>query len=807
MSKMNIITTYRTLMAGGALLSIAAMSLSAGAMAQESAQTGMGDGEIIVTANKREQRISDVGLAITALSGDALKSQHVTTLSDLAATIPGLSYTPSANQTPVYTLRGVGFYESTLAAYPTTSVYLDEVGLPFPALTTHANFDIERVEVLKGPQGTLFGQNSTGGAINFIAAKPTSSFEAGGDLSWGRFNRVEANAYVSGPLSDTVRARLAVTGARSDDWQYSYTRPDKTGAAKYYGARILVDWDATERLSFNLSANAWRDQSDPQAPQYQTLLSQNPATTPQELRDLPFPPHDPRVADWNPDRRDPFADNRMFQGALRANWEVAEDVTLTSITSYADLKVNQGFETDGTIFNNDDFFSVDGRIKSFNQEVRISNSGSAQLRWVVGGNYERSKVNELQANDFSESAFAAVYGFTGGYARSNQKMRNLAAFANLEYDFAERFTVKGGLRYTSAKRTSANCLLGFDDGTLAAAQYGAGAAIMLGYVPIPGYTPTGVVLSPEANGCLSLDNVTSDGTPADYHSGEYHGTLKEDNVAWRVGLDFKPNSNSMIYANIARGYKAGSFPTASAATYEQFLPVKQESLTSYEMGFKLSADDRVWQLEGAAFYYQYSDKQLRSKIIDPLFGVLDSLINVPKARMIGGEMELTLRPVRGLTLGATGSILDSKITRYIGLDTAGNSVDYNGAVIPYTPKYQVRLTGDYNWEMGAVAPFVGFSVSARSKAYSNIGGSKALVVTPDFASSVPVDKSYTLPGYALVDLRGGIAAADGSWRVTLFGKNIFNKYYVTNIYTDYDTIARFAGQPATWGITLSMKTK
>lgn len=804
---MNIISTYRALKTGVALISVATAMISTNAIAQEVAETAAGDGEIIVTANKREQRITDVGLAITALSGDALKSQQVTTLSDLAATIPGLSYTPSANQTPVYTLRGVGFYETTLAAYPTTSVYLDEVGLPFPALTTHANFDIERVEVLKGPQGTLFGQNSTGGAINFIAAKPTSVLEAGGDLSWGRFNRVEANAYVSGPLSDTVRARLAVTGARSDDWQYSYTRPDKTGAAKYYGARILVDWDATERLTFNLSGNAWRDQSDPQAPQYQTLLSQSPTTTPQELRDLPFPPFDPRAADWNPDRRDPFADNRMLQGAVRANWEVADDVTVTSITAYADLKVNQGFETDGTIFNNDDFFSVDGRIKSFNQELRISNSGSAQFRWVVGGNYERSRGDELQANDFSDSAFAQIFGFTGSGPRSNQKMRNLAAFANLEYDIVDRLTVKGGLRYTSAKRTSDNCMLGFDDGTLAAAQYDAATAIVLGFVPIPGYTPTGVVLPPEANGCLSLDNVTSDGTPADYHSGEYHGTLKEDNVAWRVGLDFKPNSNTMLYANVARGYKAGSFPTASGATYEQFLPVKQESLTSYELGFKLSSDDRSWQLEGAGFYYQYSDKQLRSKIIDPVFGVLDSLVNIPKARMIGGELELTVRPVRGLTLGATGSILDSKITSYTGLDTAGGSVDYNGAVIPYTPKYQVRLTGDYKWDLGSVSPFVGASVSARSKAYSNIGGSQALVITPDFASSVPADKTYTLPGYTLVDLRGGIEAADGAWRVTLFGKNIFNKYYVTNIYTVYDTIARFTGQPATWGISLSVKTR
>lgn len=271
------------------------------AQAQTADRGAESDGgtEIIVTANKREQSINKVGLAITALSGDALKSQNIVSLGDLANSIPGLSYAPSATQTPVYTLRGVGFYETSMAAYPTTSVYVDQVPLPFPALSTHANFDLERVEVLKGPQGTLFGQNSTGGAINFIAAKPTETFEAGGDISYGRFNRIEGTAYVSGPLSDTLRARLAITGAHADDWQRSYTRDDKLGEVNYFGARLLLDWTPLDTLDIEINLNGWRDKSDPQAPQYQTLLSQSPATTVQALRDYPFAPFNARAADWS----------------------------------------------------------------------------------------------------------------------------------------------------------------------------------------------------------------------------------------------------------------------------------------------------------------------------------------------------------------------------------------------------------------------------------------------------------------------------------------------------------------------------
>src|SRR5690606_34330373 len=130
---------------------------------------------------------------------------------DFANQVPGLVYSPSTTNTPIFTLRGVGFNESSLGVYPATSLYLDEAPLPFPVMASHTGFDLERVEVLKGPQGTLFGQNSTGGAINFIAAKPTEDFQAGGDLSYGRFDRVEMNGFVSGALTDSLNGRLAVT--------------------------------------------------------------------------------------------------------------------------------------------------------------------------------------------------------------------------------------------------------------------------------------------------------------------------------------------------------------------------------------------------------------------------------------------------------------------------------------------------------------------------------------------------------------------------------------------------------------------
>ncbi|MGD9810302.1 MAG: TonB-dependent receptor [Sphingobium sp.] len=761
-------------------------------------------GEIVVTANKREQSINKVGLAITAVSGDTLRSQNIVSLADIATTVPGLSYTPSATSTPVYTLRGVGFYETTLAAYPTVSVYVDQIPLPFPALTTHSNFDLERVEVLKGPQGTLFGQNSTGGAINFIAAKPTATFAAGGDLTYGRFNRLEGNAYISGPLTNTLTARLAVTGARADDWQYSYTRKDTTGKVGYYGGRLTLDWKPTDRLNFELTLTGWRDRTDPQAPQYQTLLSQSPGTTVQAVRDYPFAPFNARAADWSPGTP-PRADNRFFQPSLRANWEIGDNLILTTITSYADYKQKQVEESDGTALRVDDFYVDDGFIKSFNQEIRLADAGRTRLRWVVGANYEDSHAFQNQKLDFSQISTAPIFGYTGSAQYSDQKMRNYAFFGNAEYEVNEKFTVKAGARYTNARRTAAICTSDPGDGTFSRVFHSLANAIQSGAVPVAGFTPTGKVVPPIGSGCAPLDNTIVDGTPSTYLPGEFRGKLQEHNVSWRAGIDYKPSRQLLLYVNVAKGYKAGSYPIASAATFQQFLPVTQESLLSYEGGFKFFTSDRKLQVTGAGFYYDYSNKQLRSKIIDPIFGILDSLTNIPKSHVYGGEIELAYRPIEGLTLGASGSWLESKVTDFVGFNTAGGTVNFAGAVIPYTPKYQVRFTGDYSWRWGSAKPFIGASVSMRSMAQANIGGAKGLVLTSDFASSVPVADTYKINGYTLVDLRAGASFDEGKYTVTVFGKNVFNKYYVTNIYTDYDTIDRFAGAPATYGVTVAMK--
>jgi iron complex outermembrane recepter protein len=163
-------------------LGVSATALGQQAETQPPASPAASGGleEVVVTANKREERLENVGLTVTALSGSELQEQHIVSLQDIAAAVPGLAYSNTTTNTPIFTLRGIGYNGNSLGAYPAVSVYMDEAPLPLPVMTSHSAYDLQRIEVLKGPQGTLFGENSTGGAINYIAAKPTNHFEAGG---------------------------------------------------------------------------------------------------------------------------------------------------------------------------------------------------------------------------------------------------------------------------------------------------------------------------------------------------------------------------------------------------------------------------------------------------------------------------------------------------------------------------------------------------------------------------------------------------------------------------------------------------
>ena len=421
--------------------------------------------EIVVTANKRSEPIDKVGMTISAFSGATLQAQGINNVADLAEIVPGLTYARSNTGTPVYTLRGVGFYETSLAAYPAVSVYVDQVPLPFPLLTSHTTLDIERVEVLKGPQGTLFGQNSTGGAINFIAAKPTDVFAAGWDLTYGRFNRTAIEGFISGPVSSTLAMRVAVSEETGSDWQKSYTRDDSLGAMHVFNGRVIADWKPLDALRFEFNVNGWVDKSDPQAAQFYKLDIQIPAAAPAALVNYPVAPENARSADWGPAR--PTGDQTLFQASIRTEYDVSKDATITSLTSYVHGTRDDVLEPDGMAIDGYGFLPV-GSINSLSEELRIANSSADPLRYTLGGMFEHQQVLDNGVLTYGDSSLARAYGFADNGLVSNQVMTNVAGFGNLDFDVTETNTLKVGARFTQSNRKDLGCAYDPGDGNIAA---------------------------------------------------------------------------------------------------------------------------------------------------------------------------------------------------------------------------------------------------------------------------------------------------------------------------------------------------
>lgn len=737
-----------------------------------------GAGEIIVTAQKREQRLNDVGMSISAIGGDDLQTRGVNSVADLGKVVPGFVFSSSSFSAPVYSIRGIGFYDVSLAVTPAVTVYVDEVPLPYGAMTAQADLDLERVEVLKGPQGTVFGQNATGGAINYIAAKPTDHFSAGGDISYERFDVARIEGYVSGPLSDTVSIRVAARSTLGGDWQRSQTRDETLGSQYRMQGRILLDYHPTDRLSFLLNVNGWIDKSDPVAPQVIAYHPAHPENANVPIVDaLPHsPPPSIRDADWDPGF--PDRNNNFYQASLRGNYELSDDITLTSITAYAHFKESEHNDEGFAIHTNDTFLR--GNISSFSQELRLGGA-MGRLNWLIGGNYGHDSYLDTQFSyiDFTSNnpTFPGITPILSrALTRVDGKARTLAAFANLEYEIVDGLTIQGGIRYTDDKRKVASCFSG--DPALTETFEFLQLALTGSVVPIP------------VGGCVTLD----DTNPANlFHpTGVIDRTLHENNVSWRTGINWKITRDALVYANVSRGYKAGAFPTIPYASSSQANPVGQELVTAYEAGFKLGLLDRRLQLNGAGFYYDYKGKQLHAKVPSLVFGNLDSLLTIPKSRVWGIELQASATPVEGLDLSVGGTYLNSRIDGpFVVFPQRGPQVDVGGNPFPYTPKYMVVADGQYKWSLNdRLSAFVGAGLTYNSRTTGDIGNQDL----------------YRIRAHTILDARIGLAGPDDKWRVTLFGSNLTNSYYWTSAYAHgADNTSRIVGRPMSYGISASFK--
>ncbi|TWB20349.1 outer membrane receptor protein involved in Fe transport [Nitrospirillum amazonense] len=751
--------------------------------------------EIIVTAQKRAQSADSVGMSITTLSGADLQRQGVDSVGDLARVDPSFVVSQTNYSSPVYSIRGVSYNDFSIAATPTVSVYTDEVPYAYPALSKGATFDLERVEVLKGPQGTLYGQNATGGAVNYIAAKPTNQFEAGLDGTLGRFAAAGLDGFVSGPISDTLAGRFAFSVREGGDWQQSTTRDETLGQQNSVKLRALLDWNPTDALQVQANFNGFIDRSDLPAANLVKIVLQrqsSAALVPNTTKAKPGP-DDPEAADWLAGTT-PRVDESTEQASLRADYALPRGMTLTYLGSFQHFTQNDLNEPQGANYHFSQLQS--GIVNATSQELRLSGKEfDDRLNWLVGADYAKAYTRETQLYDLagSSSSFAltnvplligkpAIPPFSGNRSDSDDDSISRAAFGNIEYHPLEELGITAGARYTTTAISHGGCTRDTDGNTAA------GATV------IETILKHGVGVVPAVRGgCTTLD---ASSTPAYINQ-----RLSEDNVSWRVGLNWTPVERTLIYGTVSRGFKAGSFPTLSASSYLQLRPVTQEELLAYELGVKTRLLNNRLEIDGALFHYDYTNKQLEARSLDPngVFGLLSVLVNVPKSKEDGAEFSLRAKPLDNLTVTAKTTYLHSLVeSDYFGYNAFTTTpVNFKGQAFPNTPRWSFLVDAQYDWSVSsAYTAFVGASARYQTKTQGLFGTQSA--ISQGYPSTYNAD-------YGVIDLRAGLSSVSGTWRFEGFVRNLTNTFYAIQTTRVGDSVVRFQGQPTTYGVTVSYR--
>lgn len=786
-----------------------ALGITSGAAIAQDASEGASDariGEIIVTAQKRAQSISDIGMTINVADADVLVKQGVVELGDLTKVVSGFSAQVNGDGTPIFSIRGINFNAQNLAVSPTIAVSIDEAPLPYAVMAQGAILDLERVEVLKGPQGTLYGQNATGGTINLIAAKPTDDLSYGGQVSYGRFETLDMEGFVSGPLSDTLKGRLAFSATSSGPWQYSTSRPDdETGRQSKFAGRMLLDWEATDKFHLSLNLNGWVDKSETLQPQVVNYRPANPAGTACEITPgCGFPADGPnpfvnigkaRAADWWPEFPT-LRNNNFYQASLRADYDLNDNLQLTSLSTYSRVKIDSFFSGSGyPIPVQDQNFT--GSIKAFNQELRLSGQiPDSGIHFIVGANYSYDKSNQVD-HWFDTLNSATAPAFTLFDNRTKQRGRSYAAFVSMDWDITDKLSLSAGIRYTDSKRTATSCTHDVDGAAAATFNFLIDAYRTGALNPATALTPAEMAaypFTPIGQGECFTIGPRENG----YRPYKDPVTLHQDNVPWRLNLNYKFSRDLTVYTTVSRGFKDGVFPAKTAASYVTYVPVGQEQLTAYEAGFKAQAFNRTLSLNAAVFYYDYKDKQLVPSFDDPVFRLVSATANIPKSKVTGFDMDVTWRPVEVLTLKSNLTYADSKVVShfpdYLNTPdlTGGGAlplVDDKGNSFNLSPKWtsisdaELRLPVSSNAET-----FFGATVTYNSVTWSDLAHSPSVQVDP----------------FTLLDLRAGVSF-DSGLDVMVWGKNVTNKYYWGLAYGQGDSTVRYANMPVTYGITLRFK--
>lgn len=710
--------------------------------------------DIVVTANRREERLQNVGVSISAMSGDQMRALGVATALDVANFTPNIeiirSYASPGFNTQI-TIRGVGqpdFQDTTEA---TATAYVDEFYMIGAGQADFLSFDIARTEVARGPQGTVQGRNATAGSINYYTNRPSFDGTSGrASVTLAERGTIRTEGFLNLPVSDT----LAIRGAFSTDHGSGYLKninPEanwrRGGASKFYAGRLQALYKPSDSLSLLLKAEVGK--MGPVAGGNEKMypvgqIAGRPGTYfvgtdafGQNLANIGAGETDVTNADGANELQ-----SKMQHYLATLNYDAGGGVNVTLLGGWLETKKYSIEDCDHTplpICN----FSNKARSRHWTAEGRVNWDGD-RLRLTGGGNYLHHEIVTTSATALFFDAAITPFGTSlyGQAFRDEQKLSSWALFGQAEYDLTDQLTAIAGVRYSYDNKVL-NSIDAFTTdlplGTPVPRSIDAFEALREQIFATPGASYT--ILNEATNGSLAR--------------------FKKGLVNANLQLNYKPNDDLLLYLSYKRGQKSGGFITGNVAgTPAAVRPFGEETNNAYEFGVKSDLLDKKLRVNGAIFYYDYQDMQNTS-----LIGITNVITN-NDAKIWGGEVEVTAYPTRGLSINLSGGYVHSKV-KGINNPTGAVAIVSDNR-LPLAPTVTGNARVRYEWDQLSGKMFV--SAAARGRTYM-------------YRDSLN-NPSTKIPGLFVTDAQVGYAPDDAGWSLSFYVNNVFNTRKPINLFDE-----------------------
>jgi iron complex outermembrane receptor protein len=595
--------------------------------------------EVLVTARKREEDMQSVAIAVSVFDSEALRVNSITGLEDIARRTPGFVWGESSSADPNLFIRGIGTAgPSTFAGGdPSVVVMVDGVYIGRISGANTDLFDLERIEVLRGPQGTVYGKNAVGGVVNIISKRPSSEPEAQIEASIGNFDRANFKGYVTGPLTDTISAKIAVSSLNRDGFVLNEETGNDLWDEDSISLRAGLLFTPNDKLEALFTVESVRERESG-APR--DLVESG--TFNGGIHAITNP--DPRVVNAT---EDSFGDRDILGLTLQVDYQM-ELGDLTSVTGFRDTEADWRIPFFGnpvtpttiesTNINTDDFWQ-------FSQELRLSSRpGESALDWTVGVFYFKSDSDRFYE---LRQEFASFLPFLGGIAEYDQTVEteSWAVFGELNYQLSDTVQVTAGARYSTEEKKQIHS-----------------ATVIVGPFPPP----------------LSPANQFSDLRTTD----DWDAFTPSVSVDWQVAEE------AMVYASVARGFKSGGYQGIPPDAVSAATPFDPEFAWNYEVGAKTQWFDNRARLNVTAFFIDHEDLQIAELIA----GDRVVIGNAAKAEVKGVEVEFLALPHPNLQLAGSYAFLDAEFSEFAD----GATTDNTGNTLPMAPEHKVNLSAQYD---------------------------------------------------------------------------------------------------------------